>query len=223
MTDILNLGLEDNDAAFKSLLESAAPAPRGLTAQQRREALVTAIQKFDLERLIDLQDKMARTVDQIVANEIDADSTETLTPAELESFMREFLDEQEITDLLKLRYDAIRTRVFGHITAINVEQGLPGESAAEVEVPEMGKKFVRQGGKPKVRLDHEKLAELLGAERWGQVHSEVTIPARVETKVNQDALLALVHADPAVMEIVRQCVTQDGTTPQSFHVRNLKG
>jgi hypothetical protein len=223
MTDQIDMELEAS-AALAALMEETALAvtpDRIPTTAQRKAALQAALDTVDLERLIDLQDKMARAVDQILANRWD-EATELCTDEQLKALMVEHLDQTDITDLLKLRYEARRAHIFAHLTALNVVNGVddPLHAPAEVAVPELGKKFVRQGGRPKVTLNEAKFTELIGPERAAAIFKTRTV---TETYRDDDAIMALVAQDPSVMELLRECIVAGGHTPSSFHVRNLKG
>lgn len=228
MTDSIIEAIEAG-ATLQSLLDEAVSIvpTKSLTGVQRKEAHQLAIENADPGHLLDLADKMSKAVEKILANKIDLNHLGTLSPEELRAFMIEYLDQRDIQELLKVRYEMIRAAVFGHITALNKAEGTkdPEFDPREVPVQDLGKKFVRQGGKAKAVLDNEKLREVLGQQRWEQVCKAVTVPAvpeHVEYHLDHDAMLELVVQDPAVLEQFRECITPGPRTPVSFHVRDIK-
>jgi len=222
MTEIINEELEAA-AAVQALLAAAAVTQidKKRSAAQRQEALAAAVVGQDLERLLELQDKMARAVDTALVNTTE-DDTLVCTPERLAALMKEHIDFTDISDLLALRYQLRRDRIFAHITAMHEQAGVedPDHAPGVVPVPEHHKKFTREGGKIKVTLAEGRLAELLGPERAQKVFQTVV---KTETVRDDDALMELVREDPAVLEMVRDCVVPGGYTPMSFHVRNLEG
>jgi hypothetical protein len=217
----INEELEAVVDAYEALVEEAAAAPeRQLSAEQRRTELQNALDKVDVVRLAELTKKLSGLIEAMLANPIDAEAEEPCTEAQLAALMTEQLDFQELADLLKLRYEARRARVFAHITAANIADAVPDPSYApgEVEVPSLGRRFTREGGNPKLKLDEAKLRELLGGH-----HVEKVFKREVEIKhvLNEKALMKLVAKEPELMEVVRECIISVGHTSQSFHIRNL--
>lgn len=227
MTDIIE-ALEAGDQLQSLMDEALSVVPtKGLSGIQRKQAHQVAIESVDDGHLLNLMDKMTKAIDQILANKIDLAHLSTLSPEELHSLMVEFLDQRDIKELIEVRYNMIRAAVFGHITAINKAKGTKDPEFAPDNVPveDLGKKFVRQGGKAKAILDYDKLRELLGPERWEQVcKAEIkpAVPEHVEYKIDNDAMLKLVMQDPSVLEQFRECVIPGPRTPLSFHVRDIK-
>ena len=222
MTDIINEELEAA-AAVQALLTAAAVTQldKKRSTAARLEALAVAVTQQDLERLLELQDKMAKAVDTALTNTTE-DDTLICTPERLASLMAEHIDFTDISDLLALRYQLRRDRIFAHITAMHEAAGVddPDHAPGAIPVPEHGRKFTREGGKIKVTLAEGRLAEMLGPERAKRVFQTVV---RTETVRDDDALMELVREDPSVLEMVRECVVPGGYTPMSFHVRNLEG
>lgn len=227
MAETINEEMEAQ-AQLQQWMESVAtplPHEKKLSAEQRQQALAAAITETDIDRLLDLQDKMKQAIDQITATNFDPDTQ--LTEAQLENLMQGWLDHQEIKDLLTVWYAMIRTRVFAHITEVNAIKGFedPEIAPGEVPVPSMGRKFVRQGGKAQFDLDEEKLAEKLGPNYWKKVRKAVLVPAvpeHIEYHLDHNAMVELVNEDPTVMEVFRECVVTGKRSTISFHVRDLK-
>lgn len=212
--------------SLQELIDAAAeavpvPSPTGVA---RKAQIAAALATTNLDELIALQEKLEGVIDRILANTIDTDDEGPLTDDELYGLMLEALEQADVKRLLEIRYQMMRTRVFAHITAVHAANGVddPEHTPGEAVVPLLGKRFVRQGGKPKATLDHQKLIDALGPERAEQVLRTVEIPARTETHLNEDALLDLVREDPSVLELIRTCVVSDGYGVVSFHIRDLE-
>lgn len=185
------------------------------TAAQRKAATLEAIASTDIDRLLELDDKFRAAIDIITANTIDLENLGRLSPAQLASLMREHLDEKDLKEVLEVRYKMIREALFAHFDVI-------GKNVAAV--PEEHMRFERRGGRAKAALDHTALAEKLGEQRTKTLYRTTVIPEQVVTQFDEDALFQMVQEDPAVLEIVRECVIPagGGYTQASFHVKALK-
>jgi hypothetical protein len=204
-------------AVFNALL-----APAKSTVAARKAAQRQAIEQFDLDRLIALQDKMARIVDTLTKNEIRWDEgTMVLTDEQAASLMAEFLDEREVAEALDVRREMIKERVFAHID----EADGYGQNGT-VDVPELGKKFCREGCAPGTPdVDKQRLQALLG-ERWLETCEEiivpaVTIPERIEYVMSIEKVLDLAQRDPEVLEHLRTCLVPGKPKSPRFVLREL--
>jgi hypothetical protein len=225
---------EDLDAAvaLESLLsEFAEEAFQKLPTQTETKAdYLAAINQSDLDKLLELQETSASVIDQAVANVIDLDNLAEMTPERAEALMAEVLDLKKVKAFIELRNSLVRAAVFAEITRRNAEKKVvhPDKAPGEVAVPTMGMKFTREGGKLKAQLSKEEMAKHLTKEQFARVYPTVHVPARVEVieaydeqNLDEEALSALVLADPAVMEAIRASVIPNGFTPSSFHQRKL--
>lgn len=212
-------------ASLQSLIDAAAaPGPKPPTGVQRKADLAEAIRQSNIDKLMALHDKMSGIIGRIVANKDITEQLGTLSEGDLYALMEELTDEQRVKELLEIRYQAIRTAVFAHITETHRANGVddPDHTPGEAAVPALGKKFTREGGKAKAQLDKERLAAKLGQERWAEVCRKVVVPEHVEYVLDEDKMIALVQADPDVMEIFRQCVVPGKYGTATFRVRELK-
>jgi hypothetical protein len=215
--------LEAAADAWQALTEEAAAASpeKQPSSEQRREALREALDKVDIVRLAELTKRLSGLVEQLLANPIDTETE--CDEAELARHLEEHLAFQELADLIKLRYDARRARIFGRITADHIANAVddPDHAPGEVEVPGTERKFTREGGKPKLKLDENKLRGLLSGEQQNRVFTVEMVKPKIV--LDQDALIKLVAEAPELMDVVRQCIISVGHNPSSFHVRNLEG
>ena len=227
MTDFVDLEVEAA-AMLQSLIDEAAQgAPKPPTGAERKAALTEAIRQSHVDKLLALQETMTGVIDRILANKIITEHLGLLTPAELYDLMTELLDENRAKELLEIRYQMIRTAIFAHITEDNRLKGLsdPEHTPGEAPVPELRKRFTREGGKAKAALDYAKLAKKLGKKRWNDVSKAVVVPAvpeHVEYVLDEERIVGLVQRDPKVLELFRECVIPGGYGTPRFYVRELK-
>lgn len=196
------------------------------SSKARAERIADAISRKDLDELDALQEKMSGLIDKIMANTFDPDDPDECDEKELERLLIEAEDHKDLKRLVDVRYQMIRTRIFNHITAANKAKGIsdPEYAPGEAPVPNLGKKFTREGGRIVALLDHAKLRKRLGEKRWKQVCEAEVVPAvaeHVEYHLMEDKILELVRKDPKVLEVFRECVSTGKRTPRSFHVRKL--
>ncbi len=213
--------------SLQDLIDAAAEAQYlSQTGVARKAQIARALDpdNLDLDELIALQEKLEGVVDRILANRIDPLEEGELSPDELYRFMVEALEQQDVKRLLEIRYKMLRTRVFAHITAVHEANGVddPEHTPGEARVPQLRKRFCREGGKAKATLDHQRLAEALGPERAAKVIRTEVIPEHTESYLDEDALLDLVREDYTVMEMIRDCVISAGYGVARFCIRDLE-
>lgn len=236
MTDPIASGLEKlRKAEIASLIAEASPPPvptetNGSTVASRKLLMRQALEEYDVDRLLKLQETMAGFVDLITTSTLlQEDASVVLDGERAQELMSRFLEQREIDELMGTVKDLIRETVFSHLDAVLAADGAadPANTNGALEVPELGKKFCREGaGYKDPDLDEGRLQELLG-ERWDDVCDDIdipeqVIPAHTDKVLSIEKALKLGRKDPAVMEILRACVIP-GTpkTPRLF-VRNMK-
>lgn len=198
------------------------------TSAQRKDGHRDMLDEFDLDKLLEMQEKMVKAIDRMTANQIDTDEPGILTPTKAEELMIELLDQIDIKELLEVRRDMIRAAVFAHLTEEARRAGDPEPEYAvgAVPVPTVGKKFVREdGGRGAPKLDETMFREALG-ERWEQVYHieivpEQVIPEHVEYTLDPEKVMKLAEQDPAVLEALRKSVTPGTRRTPRFTVRNI--
>lgn len=209
-------------AVFEALLASipAESTPKSKsTVATRKEASRRALEEWNLDRLLELQAKMSRIIDVMTANDLNTDDEPVMSPAKTVAVMAEYLDERDVAELLDVRKDMIRDAVYTHIDAV---EGPDANGA--IEVPELGKKFTREGcGTATPTVDEQRLQALLG-EKWLDACDETIVPAqeaRIEYKLSVEKVLDLAHKDPAVLEALRSCLVPGKPKTPRFWVRDL--
>lgn len=216
------------DVLQSEVLAESPPAPRGLTAAQRKDSHRAMLGSFDLDRLLEMQEKMASAIDRMTANVIDPDNPGRLTPDKAEELMAELLDQTDIKDLLEVRRELIRAAVFAHLTEEARAEGKddPEYQPGYVPVPGLSRKFTREGGaRSAPKIDEDLLREGMG-DRWEEAYRVEVIPAQVipehtERTLDLEKLMELANSDPAVLEVLRKALVPGERTTPRFFVRNL--
>lgn len=213
----------DEIAVLEALLaQSPAAQSSGSrsTVATRKEATRRAIEAFDLDKLLEFQALMTRIIDVLTSNDLISWDV-VLDDAHATALMAEFLDERAATELLTVRRDMIKEAVFDHLDAL----GLDGQNGT-VEVPDLNKKFCREGtgmGTPVV--DEQRLQALLGA-RWvdacdEEIVPERHIPAHIEYRLSLQKVLDMAQQDHHVLEALRTCLVPGKPKTPRFAVRDL--
>jgi hypothetical protein len=228
---------KSNPAAdiLMNLMESMAddivvndgPQAKKLTSAQRKDKHRDMLEQFDLDKLLEMQKKMALAIDRMTANQI-TNEPGFLSPTKAEELMIEMLDQIDIKELLEVRREDIRTAVFAHITEEAARTGDPEPDYAtgSIPVPSLGKKFVREGGnRAKPTLDETMFRQALG-DNWERAYDveiipEQVIPERIEYTLDPQKVMALAEKNPEVLEALRKSLIPGARRTPSFTVRNM--
>lgn len=206
----------------------AAAASGKLTAAQRKDSHRDMLGQFDIDKLLEMQEKMTRAIDRMTANQIDLEDPGVLSPEKAEELMIEMLDQTDIKELLEVRRELIRTAVFAHITeeARREKKVEPEFASGAVPIPSLGKKFVREaGGRAAPELDETLFREALGA-GWESVYDvqvipEQVIPERIEYTLDPERVMKLAENDPKVLEALRKSLIPGARRTPRFTIRNI--
>lgn len=221
---------EDMDAAvaLESMMTDVAyekmPSKAEIQAAQ-----LAAINETDIDHLLELQEQMTNIIDIIVGNTIDLNNLGELDGEQLEAHMEEYLNQKPVKQLLELRERMIRAALFAHFTEKNRRNKVadPEYAPAEQNVPRFGKRFTREGGRLKSRLDRDKMAQVLTEAQFKAVYKtrhveEQVIKAHDEEYFDSEALKALIGSNFALLDVLKEAVVPEGRTPNSFHVRAMQ-
>lgn len=188
--------------------KALAEAPRA-TLEHRRQVWRAAVAKLDRHLLARMNKTLRGYMTMVRRNAAitASDEPRILTDAEAHDLMVEHLDMKEIEVFVATRRDDIRRTVFGHLTESFAAAGEedPENINGSIDVPELGKRFCREGtGRKDPEIDEDRLRELLGEDAWSLVTETEIIPAQEVTTLSIDKVMRLAQSDPGVLEKVRE-------------------
>lgn len=229
MTITPDLGQALDDAAsLQSVIDAAAAhvSTQTKSAKAHKAEIAKAIKDGDIDELMALNDVINTLMTKILSNKIDLDNLGEFADEELESVMTEHINAEVVKRLLDVRYAMRREAIFAHITEQNKKKGVadPEHTPGSAPVYTLGKKFTREGGKLKARLDEQKLRGLLGEEVWANISDAVVVPAvkkHTDLVLDESKLLGLVKTDPKVLEKIKDCVLPGGYGASKLMLREI--
>lgn len=221
--------------AYENLVKQAdreVSRQRRSTVSDRQQGWKDVLAKMDRQRLSELRKRMAGYVSLIKGHDLAFnEGPRPLEKQEQVQLMEEYLSFRDIDDFLKVRREWIRSAVFSHITetlaAVTGDDGTPvypnpDMENGRVEVPELGKAFVREGcGRRDPDLDQGLLRQHLGEDAWAEVCEVVEVPAHVEQRFSPEKLMKLAERDPSVLEKVKDCFVDAGWKSPRFVVKDI--
>lgn len=180
------------------------------------------------EKVRDLRVRMMNFVDELFAK-VHLDEARELTADEAKALMQEFLDAEDFKLVFDARRKATKTMVFNSLTAAKIREGVsePDNHNGYVEVPELKKKFCREGtGRHAPELDEDLLEKALGKRNWAKVIDtesipEQIIPAHTVAYLSDDKLMALARKNPEILEKIRESLVVGEIKTPRFVVRDL--
>lgn len=200
-----------------------AKATSRSTVAARKAALRADLEDFNVDRLLELEDKMSKFIDLVTLTygevEILDDKAKTI-------LMAQFLGQRDITEFTAVVKDKIKEIAFAHM---NAELELAGVQDPEnqnhtIEVPALGKAFSREGaGYTDPSINEDVLRSLL-TDMAPETVEKVFITKEVVTKVhelNLPALMSLVEEDPTLMLAVEESLTPGAPKNARLNVRDL--
>ena len=194
------------------------------TIDSRKSEWKEAVESLDVDRLLEVQQEMDSFIDKVrVLSKKDSDKIE-LSKAEAKDLMTEHLSNKHITEFLEARQAMVKEMVFQVIDERLRNEGVENPSVVngEIQVPELGKVFRKEGaGLKSPSLDMAKLRELLG-DRVEEVTVRKTIPEHVVEEVDEDLLVELAQKDESVMEAIQEAAVPGKPKSARFVVRDLK-
>lgn len=203
--------------------EALATEKRGSNVETRKAALMTALVKANKKVKGSSADlapaataaKSLPAKSKAIAAFVESATETGLTEEQAVVLLDQMLDAKMVKELIDATYDAAKQAVFASMTLSAEESGeeFPEHTNMVLDVPELGKRFCREGaGRKPAGIDEAKLAELLGAEGWEAVTTEQTMVVRT---IDEAKLAAMVVENPALLEQVRAAVVPgDWKTPR---------
>lgn len=218
-------------ATFEGLVaeekaRAVARAPRS-TVDSRKLAWKEAVAKLDRGLIAKINKTLSGYTKLVRANAevTSAEKPRILDEDEAQSLMQEYLDLKTIEEFVKSRYEQIRRTAFGSMTESKAAEGeeFPEHVNADIEVEELGQKFVREGtGRKDPALDEDILESLLGDERWQAVTVKEHVPAQTFTRLDMDKLMELARKEPAVLELIRDALQEGDWKSPRLSIREIK-
>jgi hypothetical protein len=210
------------------------PVPSGekdrTTVASRKLQMRQALEGYDVDKLLTLQNTMSAFVDLITESSLIKEGEEVVLDGKrAQELMARYLEQREIDEFMGTVKDLIRETVYAHLDAVLAAEGAkdPENTNGTLEVPELGRKFSREGaGYKDPSLDEARLQELLG-DRWDDVCDDIDIPEQIipahqEKSLSVEKAMKLGRKDPAVMEILRACIIPGTPKTPRLWVRNMK-
>jgi hypothetical protein len=146
------------------------------------------------------QPKLAKLV-AVIATDSDA---HVLDEQEVVLVAEQILAGKLLEEWIKATYETAKGLVFGSLDAEFAAQGeeFPQHIDGYIDVPELGKRLVREGtGRKDSTLDEDKLRELIGEDAFNAISVEVT-----SRQIDETLLAAAAAENPALLEDVRAAV-----------------
>jgi hypothetical protein len=142
-----------------------------------------------------------------------------LTDEETVLVAKQVVDGKLVKELVDATYDAAKAAIFRTMDVVAEEAGeaFPEHTNVEIDVPEIGKRLVREGcGRKEASLDEERLRDLVGEAVWQEITSEHVVRAVDEQKLSRAIL-----ADPGLLEQVRTATEAGGWKSPRLSVRDI--
>lgn len=209
--------------------KALAVEKRGSNAEVRKANLVKALIKASKKVKGSTADisPTAKVTREFVANakvvapivERAVESGNGLSDEDTVLVTKQVLDGKLIKELVDATYEAAKAAIYRTMDKVAEEAGeeFPEHAVVEIEVPELGKRLVREGGgRKEADLDEDRLRELVGEDVWEAITSEHVVRA-----VDQDKLSAAALKDKGLLEKVRQATVPGGWRTPRLMVRDI--
>ena len=212
--DLAALLAQDEDGFVANIV--AAEAAKAL--QTEKTGNNAAIRKASIRKAMVSADKKA-VADHVAALKAQADLFKKVA-AQAEAIGETGADTEQAVllmslitggklgeEFIKAAYDLGKELVFRSMDQAFADEEFPEHTNGVLDVPELGKRFSREGaGRKDSSLDEDKLRELVGEEVWAQITREEVIPATTIRKIDEAALIAATADNPSLLEDVRAAV-----------------
>ena len=157
--------------------------------------------------------RLAAAADSIMENGLD---TEQAFQA-----MQAYVSGKLVVETQASIQDLVKSLVYRSMDLSMAEQGeeFPEQTNAVLDVPELGKRFSREGaGRKAATFDLEALRAAVGDEVFEKITAEKVVVTR---EVDEAALTAAVLADPSLLETVRDAVVPGDWKTTRLIVRDI--
>lgn len=199
--------------------EAAAIEKRGNNAATRQAAIVKALadnNELAEAEIIEAHNDHVDLAPQVAAFAPEAAET-GLSDEQALTAMRLLLAGKVISESERALYEVVRNLVFRSMDIAFGDDEFPEAVNGYIDVPELGKRFCREGaGRKEATFDMDALRELLGDELFDQV----TIK-KVEYKVDETALAKLGISKPGLLEQLRDVVKPGDWKSPRLMIRDI--
>lgn len=157
--------------------------------------------------------RLAAATDSIMENGLDEEQAAQA--------MQAYVSGKLVVETQGAIQDLVKSLVYRSMDLSMEEQGeeFPEQTNAILDVPELGKRFVREGaGRKPATFDIDALRAAVGDEVFEKITAEKVVVTRV---VDEAALTAAVLENPALLETVRDAVVPGDWKPTRLMVRDI--
>jgi hypothetical protein len=193
------------------------------TVAARKAALRADLEEFNVDRLLELQDKMGQFIDLVT---LSLGEVEVLDDKAKTILMAQFLGQRDITEFTAVVKDKIKEIAFAHMDAELTAAGLENPEAHNhvIDVPALGKSFSREGaGFSDPSINEDALRSLL-TDMAPEVVAKVFVTKEVLVTTHEldlSKLMAAVEEDPNLMLAVEESLTPGALKSARLNVRDL--
>lgn len=234
VADNVDLAALLRSGSFSDLLaiideqQNVITEPRSTIADRQKELEQALANDPTGEKLIQMQEVLSDYVDQLAQDIVPFDGNGAeLTHEQLVYLMRRHTDTKAIEELAKVVYGGLKRIIFEAITAKvareNPDEKFPEYVSDSIDVPEMGKRFCREGaGRMTPLLDQDELRRQLGEDLWARCCETIDVPAHTETKFSEVLLKAEILRDHSLMPKLAACLIPAGWKAGSYTTKPIK-
>lgn len=157
--------------------------------------------------------RLAAAADSIMENGLDTEQAEQA--------MQAYVSGKLVVETQGAIQDLVKSLVYRSMDLQAEEQGeeFPEHTSMSLDVPELGKRFVREGcGRKDATIDIEALRAALSPEVFASITAEKVVVTRV---IDEAALTAAVLENPALLENVRDAVVPGDWKSPRLMVRDI--
>lgn len=179
----------------------------GTNAETRKAAWRKALAVKDTKVLQKIRGAFRRyMLEADAVAEIATAEAHALDEVEAKAIMEQVLDGKSAKEFIEATYEQAKRLVFASLDIQFAETGeeFPEQTNGWIDVPELGKRFCREGaGRKDPELDEDKLRALVGEEVWEQITVEEVIPAQTVRKLDLDLLMGKAKTRTSLLEDLR--------------------
>lgn len=200
--------------------KALTPSSHRETVAVRKERLRADLEQFNVDKLLELQDKMGSFIDLVT---LSLGEVEVLDERSRTILMSQFLGQRDIGEFADVVRAKIKEIAFAHIDAVLEAEGVadPANANGSIEVPALGKKFCKEGaGFSDPSINEGELAGLLPEAVVKAVFVEREV-VKVERQLDLQALFAAVEADPTLMPAIQASLIEGAPKTAKLVVRDL--